>query len=222
VFLQPQLEGHYPADVVEASAPITDFGFVLDGDLAAIRQPIDGLGINYYSPNLVAAATPELLAQAAAGDTARVSKDRPTPFPGTDLVVSMPQEGPYTDMGWRIEPGAFTELLVDISSRYPTLPIMVTENGAAYPEGPGPDGRVHDDARTDYLRSHIGAVLDAIEQGANVRGYYVWSLLDNFEWAFGYDKRFGIVHVDYDTQVRTIKDSGHWYADVIRAHGLPD
>ena len=79
-----------------------------------------------------------------------------------------------------------------------------------------------DDARTDYLRSHIGAVLDAIEQGANVHGYYVWSLLDNFEWAFGYDKRFGIVHVDYDTQVRTIKDSGHWYADVIRAHGLPD
>ncbi len=222
VFLQPQLEGHYPADVVDASATVTDFGFVLDGDLANIHQPIDGLGINYYSPNLVAAATPELLTQAAEGDTARVSIIRPTPFAGTDLVVSMPQEGPYTDMGWRIEPGAFTELLVDISSRYPDLPIMVTENGAAYPEGPGPDGRVRDDARTDYLRSHIGAVLDAIEQGADIRGYYVWSLLDNFEWAFGYDKRFGIVYVDYDTQVRTIKDSGRWYADVIRHHGLTD
>ncbi|GMA87756.1 hypothetical protein GCM10025868_30060 [Angustibacter aerolatus] len=98
---------------------------------------------------------------------------------------------------------------------------MVTENGAAYDDVLDADGGVHDVERVDYLRDHLGAVLDAVEAGAPVRGYYLWSLLDNFEWSYGYSKRFGIVHVDYDTQVRTPKDSATWYADVVRTGRLP-
>ena len=221
VFLEPILEGRYPKDVIDGSAHITDFSFVEDGDLAAINQPIEILGINYYTPARVAAATEELLATHDgrwSDDPVRI--EGPTPFPGTDRVFSVPQAGPHTDMGWRIEPGSLTELLVEVHDRYPDLPQAITENGAAYPDGPGPDARVHDDNRIDYLRGHIGAVLDAIEAGVDVRGYYAWSLMDNYEWACGYAKRFGIVHVDYETQVRTIKDSARWYGEVIRDNAL--
>ena len=97
--------------------------------------------------------------------------------------------------------------------------LFVTENGVAYDEGISEDGKCHDARRIDYLRTHLQAISDAIAEGSPVRGYYEWSLMDNFEWALGYEKRFGIVHVDFDTQKRTIKDSGHWYADVIKANG---
>ena len=221
VFLDPILLGSYPADVLDDLRHITDWGFIKDGDTATINAPIDVLGINYYSPALVTAATPELLAEA----NSRTANDPhatagPAAFPGTDLAVSLPQEGPYTEMGWRIEPGSFTELLERVHRDYPGTPLMITENGAAFDDVVAADGSVHDDDRIAYLDGHIGAVLDAIESGADVRGYFCWSLMDNFEWAHGFSKRFGIVRVDYPTGERTLKDSGRWYHDVIARNGL--
>jgi beta-glucosidase len=221
IFLEPVLRGRYPKDLLDDLTHITDWSFIQDGDLATINAPIDVLGVNYYSPTKVTAATPELL---AALDSHWVndpmSADQPSPFPGTDLAFAVPQEGPYTAMGWRIEPGSLTELLLRVHQDYPGVALMVTENGCAFADEPGPDGVVHDRDRIDYLTGHIGAVRDAIEQGADVRGYYCWSLMDNFEWAWGLSKRFGLVHVDFDTTERTWKDSAHWYRDVIARNGL--
>ena len=221
VFLDPILRGSYPADVLDDLRHITDWAFIKDGDLATINAPIDVLGVNYYSPALVTAATPELLAEA----DSRTANDPhategPAAYPGTDLAVSLPQEGPYTEMGWRIEPGSFTELLERVHRDYPSTPLMITENGAAFDDVVAADGSVHDDDRIAYLDGHIGAVLDAIESGADVRGYFCWSLMDNFEWAHGFSKRFGIVRVDYPTGERTVKDSARWYQDVIARNGL--
>ena len=114
-------------------------------------------------------------------------------------------------MGWNIDPPALTELLLRLRDEYPGQPLMITENGAAFDDVVSADGRVHDERRVDYLRRHIGAMADARARGADVLGYFVWSLLDNFEWGYGYDRRFGIIRVDYDTQQRTWKDSAHWY-----------
>jgi beta-glucosidase len=123
-------------------------------------------------------------------------------------------------MGWEVNPDGLRSLLVRLGQEYPTLPpLYITENGAAYDDEVTPDGRVHDTQRTAYIRAHIAAVSAAIAEGADVRGYFVWSLLDNFEWAWGYNKRFGIIRVDYETQERIVKDSGLEYAAIIeRAH----
>jgi len=221
VFLDPMLRGSYPADVLNDLKHITDWGFIQDGDTAIINAPIDVLGINYYSPALVATATPELLTEIESRTaTDPHATDGPAAYPGTDLAVSVPQEGPYTQMGWRIEPGSFTELLQRVHRDYPGTPMMITENGAAFDDVVAADGSIHDDDRISYLDGHIGAVLDAIESGADVRGYFCWSLMDNFEWGHGYSKRFGIVRVDYPTSERTVKDSARWYADVISRNGL--
>jgi beta-glucosidase len=120
-------------------------------------------------------------------------------------------------MGWEVYPQGLTDLLVRLRREYPLPPVYITENGAAYPDGPTAPGRVEDTLRCDYLRRHIGAVQQAIEAEVDVRGYFVWSLFDNFEWSFGYTKRFGIVHVDYSNGQRTPKDSAHWYRDFIAA-----
>lgn len=161
---------------------------VHDGDLRTIGAPLDWLGLNYYTRSVVGA--------------------QPAP----------PRHaGETTDMGWEVYPQGLTELLLRLQCDYPLPPVYITENGAAYADPPAADGRVHDPARTDYLRRHIGAVADAIAAGVDVRGYFVWSLFDNFEWAFGYSKRFGIVHVDFETQRRTPKDSARWYRDFIAA-----
>jgi beta-glucosidase len=221
IFLEPVLRGRYPKDVLDDLAHITDWSFVKDGDTATINAPIDLLGVNYYTPTLVAAATPELQAQLDGhwvNDP--MSADQPSPFPGTDLAFALPQEGPYTAMGWRIEPASLTDLLLRVHRDYPGIPLMVTENGCAFPDEPGPDGVVHDRDRIDYLTGHIGAVHDAIGQGVDVRGYYCWSLMDNFEWAWGLSKRFGLIHVDFTSTERTWKDSAHWYRDVISRNGL--
>jgi beta-glucosidase len=221
VFLDPVLHGRYPADVIDDLRHITDFGFVQDGDLAAINAPIDLLGVNYYSPTVVAAATPELRALAAESVTSDPqASPGPAPYPGTDLAFSLPQPGPHTAMGWRIEPGAFTELLVGLHRDHPGVTWMITENGAAFDDVVAADGAVHDADRVDYLRGHLAAVHEAIAQGVDIRAYFVWSLMDNFEWALGYSKRFGIVRVDYDSQQRTPKDSALFYRDVIAANGL--
>jgi len=201
-------------------AHLSDWSFVQDGDLAAIAVPIDMLGINYYFPTLVAAATTQLREQSAANGNDPHATAGPAAFPGTDLAFAVPQDGPYTAMGWPIEPASLTELLLRVHRDYPGMPLIVTENGAAYNDVVASDGAVHDPERIDYVRGHLGAVHAAIAQGADVRGYYVWSLLDNFEWSFGYSKRFGVVHVDFETLQRRPKDSAHWYRDVIATNGF--
>jgi beta-glucosidase len=215
IFLGPMLEGAYPQDLFGDTAAITDWSFVQEGDLEQIRQPIDVLGVNYYSTSRV---------RLHEGDGVAARNDGhgggdANPWPGSEAVEFLPLEGPLTDMGWNIDPQGLTDLLVSIHERYPDLPQMVTENGAAFPDVVE-DGAVHDVARTDYLRRHFQAAQDAIAQGVDLRGYFVWSLMDNFEWGYGYSKRFGIVRVDYDTQERIPKDSAKWYAEVIRTGEL--
>jgi beta-glucosidase len=224
IFLDPVLRGYYPDALLTETRHITDWSFVHDEDLTTIHAPLDMLGVNFYTPSTVGAPPPD--GDEASTATGRWTNDPggrelPIPWPGTDRACSYPQPGPYTDMGWRILPQAFTDLLVGVHRDYPDVPITITENGCAYPDGPDEDGRVRDDRRIDYVHSHLAAVHAAIQAGADIRGYYLWSFLDNFEWALGYSKRFGIVHVDYDTLVRTPKDSARWYADVVAANALP-
>jgi beta-glucosidase len=213
-FLGPELDGAYPEDLIADTAAVTDWSFVRDGDLETIRQPLDMLGVNYYTTSVarkwdgVGERNREDGHQAAAQ----------SPWPGVDDVDFVLEPGHRTQMGWIVEPSGLTELLVRTAKDYPGIPLLVTENGAAYPDVVSPDGQVHDGERTDYIRRHLAAVREAIDAGADVRGYFLWSLLDNFEWAWGYERRFGIVRVDYPTQQRTIKDSGRYYAQVIHAN----
>lgn len=221
VFLQPLLEGRYPESVVAQTAGISDWSFVQDGDLDIVRQPIDLLGVNYYSTGRVR----RLQGEPPVGDGSPGvdgHKSSPvSPWVGCDDVEWLPQPGPHTAMGWNIEPEGLTELLVSLHERYPALPLAVTENGAAFDDEVAPDGRVHDVPRVAYLHDHIDAVGAAMDAGADVRGYFVWSLMDNFEWAYGYDRRFGIVRVDYDTCERTLKDSALWYRELLRTRTIP-
>jgi beta-glucosidase len=143
---------------------------------------------------------------------------RPTSFIGGEDVVELDPEGPTTTMGWGASPRAFTRLLLWLRDLTPDLPLVVTENGSAWADEVSTDGAVHDPERTDYLLRHLAAVRKAIDEGADVRGYFAWSLLDNYEWARGYAQRFGLVHVDCATQRRTLKDSAHAYAEVLRRH----
>lgn len=210
IWLGPELDGEYPADLLADTAHITDWSFVQDGDLEAIRQPIDVLGVNYYNTSRV-----RLLDGGASEGADPHGSKGVTPFPGSQGIEWLVQPGPYTEMGWNIEPEGLRDLLLRIHREYPGLPTVVTENGMAAKDLDIVDGVVQDDDRIDYVRRHLGAVQEAIAAGADVEGYFVWSLMDNFEWAWGYAKRFGIVHVDYDTQVRTPKKSAQWYARVI-------
>ena len=220
LFLDPMLRGRYPVDVLEDLRHITDWSFIQDGDEATINADIDLLGINYYSPTLVAAATPALQAEVSGrwvNDP--MSASGPSPYPGTDRALSLPQAGPYTAMNWRIEAPSLTELLLRVHADYPDVPLVITENGAAFDDELDGDGRIRDTDRIAYVRDHLSAVHSAINQGVDVRGYYVWTLMDNFEWAWGLSKRFGLVHVDFATQERRLKDSARWYRDVIQNNG---
>jgi beta-glucosidase len=123
-------------------------------------------------------------------------------------------------MGWEITPGAFTDLLVRLRADYGSPPILITENGCAIDDTLGPDGEVHDQRRIDFLRTHLDAVEEAIQRGVDVRAYFAWSLMDNFEWGEGYRQRFGVTYVDFDTQQRIPKDSARWYAEVARRSAL--
>ena len=217
VFLGPMLDGAYPKDLLADTSPVTDWSFVKDGDEATIAVPLSVLGINYYSTSR---------ARRHLGDGPRENADGHqasgvSPWVGADDIDFLAQPGPYTSMGWNIDPSGMTELLTDIGSRYPDLPLMVTENGAAFYDEVSADGRVHDANRVSYLHRHIDAVGQAIDAGVDVRGYFLWSLLDNFEWSWGYDRRFGIIRVDFDTLERTFKDSAYWYAELIRTNSLP-
>ncbi len=210
MFIEPVVLGAYPADLLE---DVADYGLaevVLPGDLEVIHQPIDFLGVNYYHDDQVSGHPSE--------KKVVVPTDRPyaSPFVGSEYVTFPPRDLPHTAMGWEVNPDGLRTLLLRLSAQYPTLPpLYVTENGVAFDDVVSADGRVHDPERTAYVHQHVQAISEAIEQGADVRGYFLWSLLDNFEWAWGFDKRFGIVHVDYDTQVRTVKDSGMAYSAII-------
>jgi len=222
IFLDPMLRGSYPQELLTETKHLTDWAFVADGDLAEINAGLDSLGINFYAPSEVTAASPEVRAQVTGrwvNDPSQ-SEAGPSPWPGTDLAYSVPQPGPYTAMGWPIVPEAFTDLLLRVHRDYPEVPLVVTENGAAFTDEVSPDGAVHDADRIDYVHRHLVAVHAAIERGADVRGYYLWSLLDNFEWAWGYSKRFGMVYVDYPTQRRIPKDSARWFREVIAANAV--
>jgi beta-glucosidase len=205
IFLDPMIKGEYPADMLEHMSRFTDLGFIRDGDTALINQPIDVLGVNFYQPAYVSAKP---------GEPASPEN------PGTEGIAFREPVGPVTDMNWQIEPAGLTRLLERLHRDY-AIPLLITENGAAYPDGPSAEtGRVHDTNRIEYLDGHLRACHDAISHGVDLRGYFVWSLLDNFEWSEGYAKRFGIVHVDYTTQSRVPKDSARWYSEVIRRNGL--
>ncbi len=203
VFLDPVLGDGYPADVREDTAHLTDWSFVREGDEQRIAAPIDWLGVNYYTSTRVAAA---------------VDLSAPTPgvFPGLRGVDLLPPRGPLTSIGWEQSRDGLRDLLLRISREHPTVPLVVTENGSAWHDVRSADGSVLDDGRVAYLVAHLAAVEEAVASGADVRGYIAWSLLDNFEWAAGYAERFGLVHVDFATQERTIKESGKVYAEVVR------
>jgi beta-glucosidase len=203
IFFGPIFHGAYPADFLADTAPISDHAHIRDGDLEVISAPLDHLGVNNYFPTRVRAA--------------RLGEDGSNPMPGCTGVITDPPRPPLTAMGWEISPHGHREIL-ERSARESGLPLYITENGSAWPDVVDADGGVHDPDRVAYLRGHLGAVADAVAAGVDIRGYFAWSLLDNFEWAWGYDKRFGIIHVDYRTQHRTIKDSGREYARIIAAH----
>lgn len=207
VFLDPLLRGAYPEDLLADTEHLGWTDVVHDGDLATIAAPIDVLGVNYYHGDAVAAGYAE----------GRTGGD---PFVGSELSMRM-RGLPQTAMGWEVQPEGLTRLLVRLHERHPGTPLVVTENGAAYDDEVGPDGQVADHDRLGYLDQHVRAVHAALAAGADVRGYFAWSFLDNFEWAEGYAKRFGLVHVDYATQRRTPKASALWYAELCRTGRLP-
>ncbi|KRF05255.1 beta-glucosidase [Arthrobacter sp. Soil782] len=221
LFLDPVLNGTYPQDVLDDTAEITDWFFIQDGDLELIQQPLDVLGVNYYSTNRVRMWDGEGQKESSDGHGAAAG----TAWPGAENVEFLQQPGPYTDMGWNIDPSGLEDLLVSLHEQFPELPLMITENGAAFPDTVEVDAdgtrQIHDVERIDYLRRHFTAAHRAIARGVDLRGYQVWSLMDNFEWGYGYSKRFGIVHVDYDTLERTPKDSSRWYAQLIRERRIP-
>jgi beta-glucosidase len=194
-FLDPIFRGSYPADLLERNELVAPH--VRDGDLDAVAAPLDFLGINNYSRFIVAAG------------------------PDGPRTVGNP-EAQHTDMGWEVYPDGLHDVLVRVARDYEPAAIYITENGAAFPDVRVHDGHVHDVERTAYLESYIGAVARAIGGGAPVKGYFVWSLLDNFEWGFGYSKRFGIVYVDFPTLERVPKDSFYWYRELLASRrGVP-
>ncbi|MFL6114750.1 MAG: GH1 family beta-glucosidase [Catenulispora sp.] len=220
IFLDPVLRGSYPADLMEDTAHITDWKFVQDGDLAIVNQPIDLLGVNYYNPVVVTGspADPDEGAGESGADGHGVSDH--SPWVGSESVRFVRMPGEPTAMGWPIDATGLRDLLLRIDRDYGPIPIAITENGAAFHDYVAPDGQARDPQRVEYLRSHLVAVHEAIEAGVDIRGYFCWSLLDNFEWSYGYSKRFGVVHVDFATQRRTVKASGNWYSGVIGANAV--
>ena len=196
LFNDPVLLGTYPD--LSALGPEGDPSFVLDGDLKTIAAPLDGLGINYYNPTLIGYGDP------AEND-------------GLPFTIRTIEGVPTTAFGWPVYPAGLTELLVGLRERYGAAlpPVYITENGCSTRDVVGEGGRVHDSARIDFLDGHLRALHDAIAAGVDVRGYLTWSLIDNFEWAEGFHQRFGLVHVDFETQKRTPKASFAWFRDFI-------
>jgi beta-glucosidase len=194
-FLDPIFRGSYPADLLERNETVAPF--VQDGDLEAISAPLEFLGVNNYFRFVVSASA----------EGPRMERN---------------PEAQHTEMGWEVYPEGLRRLLVRVATDYAPPAIYITENGAAFGDVRVHDGSVHDPERTSYLETYITAVSNAIAEGAPVKGYFVWSLLDNFEWAYGYSKRFGIVYIDFPTLERVPKDSFYWYRDLLGSrHGAP-
>lgn len=202
-FADPLYRGAYPEDVWALYGHAVPR--IAPEDMAVIARPIDFLGVNYYTRAVVRHR--------------EVAPATGVPVQGPPYETVCP-EGEYTAMDWEVFPQGLTDLLLRLEADYAPGALYVTENGCAYEDAVAEDGRVHDDRRVAYYRLHLGACLDAIERGAPLRGYFAWSLLDNFEWAFGYSRRFGLVYVDYATQRRIPKDSARYYASVARANAL--
>ena len=223
LYLDPLLKGRYPEDVaayLPAHRVLADA--IRPGDMGAISAPIDFLGVNYYMTHVVA-STARLREAAAAGYWVPPAQGRA----GEDgrssagyVGVRRP-ERELSSMGWEADPAGLADLLVRLRDDYGRLALYITENGTAVPDYASPEGAVHDPARTRYLEAHVRAAKDAIDRGVDLRGYMLWSLMDNFEWAYGYSMRFGLVWVDYPTGQRVPKDSYRWYQQVIAANGLP-
>src|SRR5690606_16322110 len=206
LWYDPVLRGSYPDDVLDDLATVSDLRHIRDGDLAQIARPIDVLGLNYYRRHHV---------YHHPGASAS-----PSPWPGSpDIGFVYPGPTPATN-GWAIEPDGVREVLVRVTTDYDPPPLCIDENGVATDDRRDEHGRVDDPDRIAYIDGHLRAAHDALTAGVDLRGWFVWSLLDNFEWAEGYAHRFGIVHVDFDTQVRTPKASAGWYAAVAATSSL--
>ena len=208
MFADAVFRGEYPVDVVADAGSAWPDGLVRDGDLAAIATPIDVLGVNYYTSQLIRAGAPS---------------KAPTPHPAApDAIVVDRPELPRTDMGWEESPSAFRDLLLHLHDQYTGpagIPMAITENGSAVDDPHPAAGPIHDQRRIEYLANHLQAVHEAIEAGAQIDTYLVWSLIDNFEWAFGYAKRFGLVAVD-DQLTRLPKASARWFSELARTGTL--
>ncbi len=197
-YADPVLKGAYPADLLEWFGDRGLAPEILDGDMSAINQPIDFLGINNYYSSFIR------------------HDEHNWPVYASEIATGRDR----TKMDWEINPEGLHDLLVYLDKEYSGIKIIITENGAAFNDIVNFDGKVEDDNRLNYLYKHLEQVHRAIGSGANVKGYYAWSLLDNFEWGHGYSKRFGLVYVDFKTQKRILKKSAHWYGDVIRNNGF--
>lgn len=201
LFAAAVLDGRYPPLVLRYMEEFGVAGDVDTEELAQAKQSIDFLGVNYYNINHIAHEPGAPLLPL---------------WPGPKEAVLATPPGPLTEMDWGIEPVGLQWMLNRVKDWAPGMPVMIMENGAAYPDVVSDDGAVHDPDRIQYLRDHIEIVHDSIATGVNVTGYFVWSLMDNLEWARGFSKRFGLIRVDFDTLERTIKDSGYWYKDFLR------
>ena len=209
IYLEPVLHGRYPAHAPAAMLPPP--ALVADGDLTTISQRLDFLGVNYYSPIFLRAGDP--------ADLRRNEEPARSGVPG--VVEYRPEELERTTMGWLVDADGLYDLLQEVSKQAPGLPLYITENGRAAEDYVNPQGEVDDIERVRYLHTHLEAAARAIKDGVNLAGYFVWSLLDNFEWAWGYQKRFGIIYVDFGTQQRIPKSSARFYSDVVRANAVP-
>ena len=210
VFLEPVLFGRYPEHAPAAILPPAEL--IRDGDMAAISAPVDFLGVNYYRPQHL-----------RPGDPANLRLREFKPVAGTEdgVVEYYPNGMEVTNMDWLIDPDGLYQLLVRLSKDAPGLPLFITENGRAAEDYPNPAGKVDDLERIKFLHQHLDACARAARDGVNLAGYYVWSLLDNFEWAYGYQKRFGIVYVDFPTGRRTPKASAGFLARVAGENAVP-
>jgi len=193
-FLRPLFKADYPEDMKEVFKKlIGDFDFMKDGDMEKISVKNDFLGVNYYSRELI-----------------KYSPDSELEYKKTHGNFER------TEMDWEIVPEALYKLILRLREEYTSIPIYITENGAAFKDKVSKDGKVHDGKRIDYLRNHLKKIAVLNQKGADIKGYFLWSLMDNFEWGHGYSKRFGIIHLDYKTQERILKDSALWYRDLIK------
>jgi beta-glucosidase len=195
-FLSPLFHGKYPQKSWDTLKARGEAPVVAEGDLADMNTPLDFLAINHY-----------------------FSRFHGHDAEGKETLDKVSME--RTDYDWIIHPQGIRDMLVEFTERYGKFPVYISENGASYfNETPGADGKVHDEKRAQYLKGYISACHEAIQKGVDLRGYYAWSLMDNFEWSAGYKPRFGIVHVDFKTLKRTIKDSGYFYAELARTNQL--